>query len=180
MHSPAIGRCLVAALLVLTGSAVLAQAPGQGPVPVRVTEVARSEVRRAVTLPGTAESRTGGMIAAEVEGRVTAIEAREGTRVRSGQTVVRLSRTNLQLRKQALEGQIREARARLDLAKRNLERAEDLYADGVISQGDYDDAVSESSAWLGRLDALGADLERVDVDLERCDIRAPYAGVVVS
>ncbi len=172
---------IVIGLLAWLAAAVAhAQGPGQGPVPVRVTEVARSEVRRAVTLPGTVESLTEGAIAAEVEGLVTSIEAREGTTVRAGRTVVRLSRTNLELRKRALEGQLREARARLDLAERNLERAEDLYDDGVISQGEYDDAVSESSAWQGRIDQLSADLQRVEVDLERCDIRAPYDGVVVA
>jgi len=173
-------QLIPAALLLFMAPAALAQGPEPGAVPVRVTGVMREEVRRAVTLPGTVESRIAGAIAAEVEGLVTSIETPEGTGVRKGQTVVRLGRTNLELRKRALEGQIREATARLDLAERNLTRAEDLRADGVISQGEYDDAVSESNAWRGRLDQLGAELQRVEVDLDRCDIRAPYDGVVVA
>ena len=152
---------------------------GEAPSPVRFTEVEQRPVQRSVSLTGSVESRTASLVASEVEGLVAEIVAREGDALRVGDPMVRLRATNLELRLRASAGQLKEARARLELSERNLERAQDLLEDGVISQGDYDDAISEFTAWQGRIDALNAEIERIEVDLDRSTIRAPFRGVVV-
>lgn len=166
---------LLAALVFLP---VAAQG-GPGPSPVRFTEVVTREVRRAVTLTGSVESRDSSLVAAEIDGVVETIAAREGDTVRKGTPLATLRRTNLDLQLRAAEGQIKEARARLDLADSNLARSRDLIDSGVISEREYDDAFSEFTAWQGRIDALTAEIDRIRVDLDRSTIRAPYAGVVV-
>jgi RND family efflux transporter MFP subunit len=138
------------------------------------------EVRRSVRLTGTVESRGSSRVAAEVEGLVLRLAAREGDPVRRGDPLVELRRTNLELRLRQARGQLEEARARLDLAESNLERNSDLLRSGVISQREYDDAYSERAAWQGRIDTLEAEIDRVEVDLRRCVIRAPFDGVVVE
>jgi RND family efflux transporter MFP subunit len=153
---------------------------GPGPSPVRFTEVVTRDVRRAVTLTGTVESRDSSRVAAEVDGVVETITAREGDTVCKGAPLATLRRTNLELQLRAAEGQLKEARARLELADSNLARSRDLIDSGVISEREYDDAFSEFTAWQGRNDALTAQIDRIRVDLDRSTIRAPYAGVVVS
>ena len=157
-----------------------AQKPAQRPAPVRFTEVVNRSVHRVVRLPGSVESRTASMVAAEVEGVVVEVTAREGDAVDEGRPLVRLRSTNLELRLRGATGQLKEAEARLDLSERNLERAKDLFESGVISQGEYDDAFSEFTAWQGRVDALNAEIDRIKTDLERCTVRAPFRGVVVA
>jgi RND family efflux transporter MFP subunit len=156
-----------------------AQGPG-GSSPVRYTEVVEREVRRAVRLPGTVEARDSSLVAAEVEGLVEDLEAREGETIRRGDPLAVLRKTNLELQAKQARGQLKEARARLDLAESNYERSRELRESGVISEREYDDAFSELAAWQGRIDSLAALIEQVEVDLERCVIRAPFDGVVVE
>jgi RND family efflux transporter MFP subunit len=169
----------IAVLLLVSTSAPLWAQGGPGPSPVRYTEAVSREVHRAVTLTGTVDSRDTSLVASEVEGVVEKIAAREGDTVRKGAPLARLRRTNLELQLQVAEGQIKEARARLELAESNLQRNRELYDAGVISKREFDDAFSEFTAWQGRIDALSAQIERYKVDLERSTIRAPYSGVVV-
>jgi multidrug efflux pump subunit AcrA (membrane-fusion protein) len=71
-------------LLLVSSTALLAQ--GQPPaVPVRYTEALNHQVRRTVRLTGSVESRRTSIVAAEVEGLVVALVAREGDRVQKGQ-----------------------------------------------------------------------------------------------
>jgi len=156
-----------------------AQGPG-APSAVRYTEVVEREVRRGVRLPGSVVSRASSLVAAEVDGLVERLAAREGDTVRRGDPLVVLRKTNLELRLRRAQGQIKEARARLDLAESNFERNSDLRASGVISEREFDDAFSELNAWQGRIDTLTAEIEQVEVDLERCVIRAPFDGAVVQ
>jgi RND family efflux transporter MFP subunit len=172
-------RLLIATGVVWAWATAVAQGPGP-PSAVRYTEVVEREVRRGVRLPGSVASRASSLVAAEVEGLVDRLAAREGDAVRRGDPLVVLRTTNLELRLRRAQGQIKEARARLDLAHSNFERSRDLRESGVISEREFDDAYSELNAWQGRTDALTAEIEQVEVDLERCVIRAPFDGTVVQ
>jgi RND family efflux transporter MFP subunit len=49
----------------------------------------------------------------------------------------------------------------------------------VAAQQQLDDAQSEATAWLGRSDALKAEIARLEDELDRMTIRAPLPGIVV-
>jgi len=153
----------------------------QGPpaVPVRYTEARQHLVRRTMQLTGSVESRRISMVASEVEGVVEALEAREGDRVQKGQALVRLRRTNLHLRMQAVRGQLKEAEARQSLAQTSMERSQGLFDEKIISQQQLDDAISELEAWQGRVEQLQAEVARLEDDLSRTTVRAPFSGIVV-
>lgn len=168
----------------LAGLWLLAALPAaaQGPPasPVRYTEVRAQSVRRAITLPGSVESRVSGVVAAEVAALVIELAAREGDHVAKGAPLARLRTTTFEVRLQAAEAQLKEAEARMKQAERNLERARELFASKVISQQQLDDASSEFTAWQGRVEQLQATITGIKLDLERCTIRAPFDGVVVA
>jgi membrane fusion protein (multidrug efflux system) len=147
---------------------------------VRYTTAVQQEIRESVRLPGTVETRRGGVVASEVPGVVVDIEVEPGDRVREGQVLARLRQTNTKLQLEAARGRLTEAKARLKLAESNLVRAQDLFDDQVVSQGELDDAYSESAAWQGRVDATTAEIDRLEEDLERSVIRAPYGGAIVQ
>ena len=172
---------LAVILLLLTGSGattVHAQ-PAPGPAPVGVTEARSRSITPTVSLTGSVQSRTRTLVASEVPGLVTQLAVREGDRVRRGAPIVHLRSENLEHRIDAMRAQRREATARLELAQQSLERARDLFDSGVISRQDFDSAVSESDAWQGRVDQAAADIARLEDDLERSTVRAPFSGVVV-
>jgi RND family efflux transporter MFP subunit len=165
---------LLLCLLLLPGLCV-----AQGQSHVRYTEARRHEARRSVRLPGTVESRTVSVVASEVAGLVVALQAQEGDRVEPGQPLVRLRPRYYELQLQEAASRVREAQARLELAESKLVRARELFADEVVSQQDLDDAVSEFTAWQGRVDQGRAEVEQLEFSLDRLVIRAPFRGVVV-
>ena len=164
---------------VLAGLTCLS-AQGPGPSPVRYTEAREYTVRRQIRLPGSVDSPTVSTVAGEVAGLVVKLAVREGDAVEEGQLLARLRTRNLELRRQASQSELKEAEARLKLAERNLERAQELFDAKVFSQQELDDAFFEFSAWQGRLDRLRAEIERIGDDIERCTIHAPFNGVVTD
>ena len=157
-----------------------ARAQEMPPSPVRYTEVREHAVQRTIHLPGTVESRYASMVASEVYGRVDDLPAREGTPVQRGQVLVRLNTAERELERRAAAARLREAEARLELAQRNLDRARDLFDEKVVPQQDLDNAISEFHAWEGRVEQNSADLDRIELDLARSTIRAPFSGIVVA
>ena len=169
------------ALLALAGLPAGAQGGPQGmpPSPVRYTEARNHPVRRTLVLSGSVESRVESVVAAEVAALVVELEAREGDTVEKGAPLVRMRTTTFEIRLQVAEAQHKEAEARMKLAERNRERARELFASKVISQQQLDDASFEFTAWQGRVEQLAATITGVKLDIGRCTIRAPFAGVVV-
>jgi RND family efflux transporter MFP subunit len=170
--------------LFLTSVPAGAQKPAQAavtppPSPVRYTVARELTVRRAVQLPGSVESRVVSVVAGEVEGLVVEYPIREGDRVERGQPLARLRTEPLQLRRDAVNAQLQEAEARQKQAERTLARARELFDSRVISQQQLDDAQYEFNAWQGRVDSLLAQINALNLDLERSTVRAPFAGVVV-
>jgi len=168
---------LVVGLAVLAGPVqpVAAQPPAS---PVRYTEAVQRNVHRSIRLPGTVESRVSSVVAAEVAALVVAMEVEEGDAVAVDQPLARLRTISYDLQLRAAEGQLKEAQARLELADSKLGRARDLFNDEVISQDELDDAFSEFTAWEGRVDQYTAQIDSLKVALNRCVVRAPFAGVV--
>lgn len=172
------GGAALATFAVLLAGALEAQGPP--PATVRFTEAREHAVRAVVALPGTVEARTWSVVASEVEGIVAQLAAREGDRVRRGAPLVRLRKDALELRLQAATAQLREAEARRDLARSNLERSRELFRQEVLSQGQLDDSLSEFDAWQGRVEQLGAEIAVINLDLERSDVAAPFSGIVAA
>ncbi len=187
-NRPVVRRCVRATLLTalvhaLIGASLVALAeapPGMPPGPVRYTEAREQEVQRTLTLPGTVASRTASTVASEVAGLVVALPVREGDRVTTGQVLARLRTSSLDLRLQSVAGGLKEATARLEQAERQLQRAAELRASGVMSQSQHDEAHSERIMAEGRVDSLSAERKRIELDLLHSTIRAPFAGAVLA
>ena len=150
------------------------------PAAVRFAEARRQVVRTEVVLPGTIRARTSSLVASEVAGLVVELRARQGDTVRRGQPLAKLRRQNLELRLAESKADLQESAARLDLARRSFDRSLQLYESGVISRALLDDAVSESDAWAGRVAKAEAGIARLEDDLDRSTIAAPFNGVIVE
>jgi RND family efflux transporter MFP subunit len=150
------------------------------PSPVRTTEAREHPVQRTLRLPGSVESRTISVVASEVAGLVVEIPAREGMTILKDQPLARLRTTSLEIRLTAARAQLKEAESRASLAAGNLARARELFGSQVVSQAQLDDALSESSAWQGRVESLRAEIDRLQYEVDRSVIRAPFAGIVVA
>lgn len=142
-----------------------------------VTDQVRSmQFHDQVTLIGRTEARSKSNIVAEVSGRVTAINAPEGNAVKKGQVLVSIEPDRIALDLAAKEAEVVRAETQMKLAKSNLARNKDLFAQNLIRQITLDSA----EAWVAIAEAdyrrLDAERQRLALDLEHCSIRAPYDG----
>jgi len=153
---------------------------GMPPANVRYTEAREHTLRRTLTLPGSVQAQTSSIVASTVPALVVEFPAKEGMQVRAGDVLARQHSTTLELNLESQRASLKEAEARLKLAESNQKRSKDLFEAGVISRQQYDDAQSEYSAWVGRTDSLKAEIARIQDDISRTVIRAPFAGVVVA
>ena len=179
-------NCLVTsialALLLLSCAAVpvFGQDFEQQATPVRYTEAVRKPVERFVQLPGYLEAPNVSVLAGEIGGLVTELKVREGERVTTGQPLVMLRTTPLELNLQAAQARLKEAQARRKLAETRLERYRGLIERNAISRQELDEARYEFEAWQGRIETLRAEIASIRFDMERSTIRAPFNGVIIA
>lgn len=149
------------------------------PAPVRVAEAERQALAPTVSVPGTVTSRFDARIAAEVTGRLVYV-AEIGTAIPRDGVVARVDEIPLRLQQAEVEAIVQRETNRLAYFDRELERLAALVADNIASPSDFERAVNERD--LSRADLLiqQARLAQVNDQLQRTEIRAPFAGVVAE
>jgi multidrug efflux pump subunit AcrA (membrane-fusion protein) len=146
------------------------------PKQVRTVQVAETPVGRSVTVTGTLAAFDQATLSAKVPGRLRSITVDLGSVVRRGQVVAQLEAQDYQLRVEQAEaalaqararlglppdgtddrvdaeitGTVREARATLNEAQANRDRAAKLVAEGVIARAEYDAADAALKVALAR------------------------------
>ena len=141
-------------------------AAGQGPAPMRV-EVAIAEPRperRTLTLRGELVAARTATLRAETTAAVAALPVRRGDRVAEGAPLVRLDAG-------AREADLAAARAQLRSARAEREAAESLGASGLQSRLRSEQAIAAASL-------AEAEVGRLEAELDRTVVRAPFAGLV--
>ncbi|MCH2144325.1 MAG: efflux RND transporter periplasmic adaptor subunit [Phycisphaerales bacterium] len=177
-------------------------------VSVRLMEVVRGTVREKVTAPGEVEPDTKVDISAEVSARIERLPFREGDQVAEGDLVVKLDDRDLLaasnsakarrdaefFRLKSEQARLAGPLARLEMARRQLERQASLFESGDISRitlEEAEEAVDDLTAQVAAaqhsisviessLEAAEADIARATEALGRTEIRAPMDGVVTA
>jgi membrane fusion protein, multidrug efflux system len=132
--------------------------------PVEVASAAVKTLSDDITAVGTLQSDESVQIAAETDGRIAAIEFREGDTVIAGRTLFRLDDI-------IISAQLDDAKARLTLAEANFERASKLRKSGNTAQSTLDAAQMELTVARSALELLES------MHLKR-SIAAPFQGVL--
>ena len=150
----------------VSAAAPSAPSPGgqQGsPVSVEVVRLVRTTLTDEVAAVGTVRSNESVVLRPEVAGRIETINFREGQAVRKGQVLVALDASvNL--------AEVAQTHAQLDLAKRNLDRTEELARRNFVSASARDEAASKSRV-------AEAALQLASARLSKMRIVAPFGGV---
>lgn len=135
------------------------------PTPVRTVTVTVTREAEPVRTAGTVASRAEMDLAFKVPGYVAELRADEGDRVTAGQVLARL-------RSDEVDAQVRAAEAEANLASKNLERFERLFADSVVTEAALDEARD------GHERAQAA-LAVALFDQSSATVRAPTAGRIL-
>lgn len=137
---------------------------GPPPMPVEVVAARTDTVVDAIPATGQIEAIQSIELRPEVDGRITVIVVREGQRVAQGAALFKVD--DAELRAQAAR-----AEADRDLAQQTLERTRQLARENASSAADLERAEATARSTQAQLDLL-------QIRLERTTIRAPFAGVV--
>ena len=136
------------------------------PTPVSVTEARLGPVALHLTTTSAVEAERTAEVLSETSGVLTEVRAREGDSVRAGQV---LARVDARERRLAFEqAELRLARAEAEHARQQRAFEQDLVAEYEYEKARFD------------RDLAASELETARLQLERTEIRAPFAGKITE
>jgi len=138
---------------------------------------------------------TGGVLAADIEGTlawerrvalgvpvdgvIAEVLVQEGAQVDSGQPLLRLDRRLFQATVARSRALVESLGPERDEARRELERAQDLYDRTLLSDHELEMARLGHTRADAGLRVAEADLEKARLALQQAELRAPFAALVV-
>jgi HlyD family secretion protein len=138
-------------------------------------------VADAVTAPGSIAARRDAAVGVQGEGgRVTQVLVEAGQAVSKGQLLARIDDAVQVQQSAQLAASVRSAEADARLAQANLTRAEALVSRGFISKADIDQRTATRDGAVARVAVAKAQLAENNARIERLQVRAPAAGLVLA
>lgn len=163
-----------------TAATAAAEKDGQAQT-VSVIAPGRDTLVRAINATGTLAARREIPVGVVGEGgQVTQVYVDAGDWVKQGQTLVSVDRSVQAQQAIALEAQVGVARADMQLAQSELDRALQLVGRGFISKADVDRKTATRDSARARVNVANAQLAETRARNARLDIRAPVSGYVLE
>jgi len=114
----------------------------------------------------------------ELSGTVVQVKVDEGDEVTSGQLLAELDTSRLEVGLRQERAGLAEAQSRLKLADATLDRTQKLTPAKAVSERDLDQAVQEAATTKAATERAQAAIDRINVDLAKSRITAPFAARV--
>ncbi len=133
-----------------------------GPLKIEAIIVTASSLSAKIEVAGNILPFELTEIRSEISGRVTQLNFKEGTNIKSNSLLVKLFDGDLQ-------AQLKKLKVQLQIAEKTEERQRELLKISGISQQDYDLS-------LLQVNNIKADIELTQVNISKTEILAPYSG----
>ena len=131
-------------------------------------------------LTGTVVSATQSAVGFQVGGRILERLVERGATVQAGAVLAKLDPADLQAKLAASTAQLQQAQAQAQFAEQNFGRVQSMMAKKLTSQQEFDQAKSNLNAARAAQTSAKAQLESAQLALNYGQLKAPFAGVVVS
>ena len=118
--------------------------------------------------------------ASEVSGMAEVVRFEEGQRVKQKQILVELGSEILRKRLQATTSSFEQVLSELEIAGIDLKRRKKLFKKKSISEQSYDEVRFQVIGLEKRAASLRAEVERLEIELKKKIIRAPFDGIVIK
>lgn len=173
----------VVIIILFSFSSVSAQQEEKGGVPPAIVVV--SDVRSGMIAPenefvGTVYYQEVSDVAAEVSGRVDSVKFEEGQRIKSGHILVQLDADLLEKKIQATTASREQVLADLENSLLELKRVENLRREELVPESRYDEQRFKVKGLEKRDVSLKAEVERLELELKKKAVQAPFDGVIVK
>lgn len=143
-------------------------------------KVASGEVIQLVTANGQLNPVLKVEVGSQISGFIQELSADYNSTVKQGQVIAQIDSATYEANRIQAEGNLASAKAALELAQINANRAKALLADHLISQSDFDKALADLHQAEATVTINEGALEKARVDLARCGIHSPIDGIVIS
>ena len=165
-----------AASFLLTACSDPAPPPTQPPPAVEVTAVAMEAIASEFEFVARTRASEDTEIRARITGSIIERNFAEGQVVQEGDLLYRIDPRPYQAAQNVAKAELSQARAAVEVARRNLTRGEELAPNGYISDAEMDKLRGESEGALAKVEAAEAALEQATINLDFTEIRAPFSG----
>jgi len=162
-----------------SNAAQSAQAAGGPPaMPVKVLEAKAVPVSDATEYVATLKSRDSAVIMPQVEGQITQIFVHSGDKVEAGGALMEIDPLKQQATVKSQESAEAALQANAVWTKQQYERNKELFAAGVVSKQDLDQAKAAMDSAQSQIEAAGAQVSEQQVQLHYYKVVAPRGGIV--
>jgi HlyD family secretion protein len=159
---------------------ILRQCRQGGDVNYQTASVTPGPLTQLVTATGTLNPVVNVQVGSQVSGNIQKLFADFNSKVKAGDVVAQIDPALFQAAVTQAEGDLANAQAALELAKLNANRTQELFAKKNSSQADLDQATANLHQAEANVKIKQGALDKARTDLERCTIRSPVDGEVIS
>jgi HlyD family secretion protein len=149
-------------------------------VEVEAEEITKGKVVQMVTGSGLIRPEIEVKISANVAGKIIRLHAEEGDQVKKGQLLVELDQEQYVAALKQAESNAKSAIANEKQSKSELERAKQLYAQGLLSDADYEARVAAYEAAASRTEQAEAAVEEAKDRLAKTRLHSDMDGIVTQ
>ncbi len=165
--------------LLLPGLVALTVNAAAGPT-VPVFTLGAQAVSTGYEIDGVVEAVRQATVSAQATGRVAALLAKVGDKVRAGQVLATIDDRDAQTGVARSQAQVAQAEAELANAQANAQRTRDLRRQGFVSQAALDVAESQFKAAQAARAGAGAGAQQARLARSFTQVTAPFDGYVLE
>ncbi|MBZ0203277.1 MAG: efflux RND transporter periplasmic adaptor subunit [Ignavibacteria bacterium] len=185
---------IIGGVLLLIIIAVIASGKKDKQITVQTEKVSKRNIIQVVSGTGTINPETKVDVSAEISGEIVQLPFKEGDTVKKGDLLVKIKAETYGERINQQQAGVQYSRTQVEVAENNLKKAElelqrteQLFKSGLVSQSDIDNAriayqVAQSNVKSSNANVRQnlAMLRQSSQDLSKATIRSNMAGIVTS
>jgi len=143
-------------------------------------DVTRGEIIQAVTATGALQPVTNVTVGSQISGIIQKLNADWNTPVKADQIVAELDPATYKAQVSQAEGDLASAKATLELNQVETKRDDELFKAKLMSASEHDTAIATLHQAEASVKIKQAALDMARVNLDRCTIKSPVDGIVIS
>lgn len=145
-----------------------------------LAQLERVPLGRQIPVSGSMKPVLQATVRSKVPAEVARIHVQEGDRIAAGMPLITLDTADLKARYDAQAAAVAEARARLDLARKNQGNNKALLEKSFISQNAYDSVINTVQVAEANMQSAEAQAAIARRALADASIRSPFGGIVAK
>lgn len=171
---------LAVAVVVGTAAWILTGSKKESGVTYDTAQVKKNDITTSVTATGTLEPVTSVTVGTQVSGIVAHLYVDYNSIVKKGQVIAELDKSNLQSELASAKAQLASAQSTLNYEKANYDRYKTLYAKGLVSATDYENARLSYEKAVQSVRSSSESVKKAETNISYATITSPIDGIVLS